>query len=101
MVILIIYAIGGVLALAMAITAWLAQLKTWRLLNEIVISGAIPIVLVRRAKREAERILRMGYIEDHKRLEKTRQFFAKLSDDQEAIQLLHRLDELVVEAAKR
>jgi len=93
----IVYWVAGILGLIVFVISFIATIRIisiWHLLNEIVLSGAIPKVLEERAKRNAREMLKMGYIENDKRATEISQILSKLTNDKEAIQLAHKLDEL-------
>lgn len=91
---IVVYIIASIIGLAMAIIMFIAIVRIWQILNEIIASGAIPKVLEARAKKEANEIIRYGAIQDSKRADKICQFLSSLKNDQEAIQLLQQIDEL-------
>jgi len=95
-----VYWIIAIAFFVMAIIQFIAIFSMWRLLNEIVLSGAIPKVLEERAKRNAREILKMGYIENPKRTIEISQILSRLSNDREATQLVHKLDELKKQQAR-
>lgn len=94
MYLIVLYVIGGVLALVMAITSWIAIMKIWRLVHEVIESGAIPIILMKRARKAADEMLKAGVIYDHKKLERIRQVLTEIDGSQEAARVISQLDEL-------
>ena len=90
----IIYWIAAIIGSAMSIIMFIAIVRIWQILNEIIASGAIPSVLEARAKRDAKEILKIEYIPDYKRLAAITHILSGLDKDKEAIELLHKLNEL-------
>ena len=87
-----IYVVSGIIALAMSITMLIAIVRIWQILSEIVASGAIPGVLEARAKRDAQKILKTEYIYNSQKLAAVTRVLSGLTEDKEAIELLHRLN---------
>jgi hypothetical protein len=81
-------------AIGMFVATFVLAVKTWLLLNDIVNSGALPLYTGIKAKREARAILALGYINYPDKADELFNTLSRLSEDQEASELLHQLEEL-------
>jgi len=92
--IIIAYWIAGIVGLIYSAIMLVAVVKIWRIVEEIVSSGVIPVVSVKRAKKEARKIIRYGYSFNPKKLIELCQTLSESQNDLEATDLLHKLEEL-------
>ncbi|MDH5696848.1 MAG: hypothetical protein OEZ00_09685 [Dehalococcoidia bacterium] len=94
MIIITAYWIAGIIGLIYSVILLVAVVKIWRLLNEIITSGAVPSVLNARAKRDAKKILAMEYAHNLKRVDWLCEILSEMRNDREAIQLSQQLKDL-------
>lgn len=87
-----LYITLAVIGVTMSIIMFIAIVRIWQILSEIVASGAIPSVLEVRAKRDARKILKAEYIYNPQKLAAVTRFLSSLTGDEEAIELLHKLN---------
>ncbi len=93
-IMIVVYIIASIIGFGMAIIMFIAIVRIWQILNEIIASGAIPKVLEARAKKEANYIIRYGAVQDPTRADKICKVLSSLKNDRDAIQLLQQIDEL-------
>ena len=86
---------GGIFMLVVSITSWLAILAIRQILSEVIESGAIPAVLIRRAHKDAEEMLRAGVIYDRNKFNSTCLILSGSNSDETA--LLSKLKVLLEE----
>ena len=82
--------IVAVLGLVYMTITLIAVIKIWRILEEIINSGAIPNVSIRRARKYANEVLRNRFVDDPEKLEELRRF---LTSEEDSL-LLQQIDKL-------
>ena len=73
---------GVVVGLVYSVVMLYAIVKIWRILEEIINSGAIPRVLEQRCRKVAQDMLRAGYVDNPQMLEKIIQVLTESKDAQ-------------------